>query len=156
MVSKASKFRIVPAPILLAVSFLVGAIVNHFFSAAFLPGRGYLHVVIAVVLCVASLIIGVSAVREFHRHNTPTNPYKATTVLVTSGIFRYTRNPMYLGFVLLACGIAVGLNSIAYLVAAALLATLLRVLVISHEEQLMAESFGERFRSYCGSTRRWL
>lgn len=156
MISSPSKPRIVPAPILVVGSFVAGALLHHFFPVPFLPDLGYLRPLIAVLLCVASLAIGISGVREFHRHNTPTNPYESTTALVTSGIFRHTRNPMYLSFVVLACGVAVAVNSLAFLLAAALLATLLRVLVISQEERRMSESFGEAFQSYCRSTRRWL
>lgn len=156
MVGSASKHRIVPAPIPVVGSFVIGALLHHFFPVPFLPDLGYIRPVLAILLCGASLAIGLSGVREFHRHNTPTSPYKATTALVTSGIFRHTRNPMYLGFVLLACGVAAAVNSVAVLLAAALLATLLRFLVISQEERVMSESIGEAFKSYCRNTRRWL
>lgn len=156
MSSDASKPRIVPAPILVAGAFAFGGLVHRFFPVPFLPDLGYMRPVLAVLLCVVSLAIGLSGVREFHRHDTPTNPYRPTSALVTSGIFRHTRNPMYLGFVLLACGVAVGVNSIGFLIAAVLLATLLDVLVISQEERSMSESFGEEFQSYCHRTRRWL
>lgn len=156
MFGQASKSRIVPAPLLVVAALAAGAVVHHFFPVGFLPDLGAARLVIASVLCLGSLAIGISGVREFHRHNTPTNPFEQTAALVTSGIFRQTRNPMYLGLVLLVCGVAVALDSVAFLLAAALLVLLLRVLVIAQEERWMSEAFGAAFESYCRSTRRWL
>lgn len=156
MPAAVSKPRIVPAPIIVVACFVIAALVHHLFPMSFSPDFGYLWPGVGILLCVASLAIGISGVREFHRHNTPSNPFKPTRALVTSGIFRHTRNPMYLGFVLLACAVAVALNSVAFPATAVLLALFLQVLVIAEEERAMSESFGEAFQSYCRSTRRWI
>ena len=63
--------------------------------------------ILGATVCTAALAIGLAGVREFHRHQTPTSPFKPTTALVTSGVFGRTRNPMYLGLVLLVLAIAV-------------------------------------------------
>jgi protein-S-isoprenylcysteine O-methyltransferase Ste14 len=111
---------------------------------------------VGAAICLLALAVGLSGVREFHRHRTPTNPFKPTTALVTSGVFRFTRNPMYLGFVILTVGVAIALNSIAFLVAAVLLATLLQVVVIKPEERFLASRYGNTFGEYLRNTRRWI
>jgi protein-S-isoprenylcysteine O-methyltransferase Ste14 len=63
---------------------------------------------------------------------------------------------MYLGFVMLTLGIAVGLNSLAFVLAAGVLALLLQVAVIAPEERVLSATFGEAFESYRSRTRRWL
>jgi protein-S-isoprenylcysteine O-methyltransferase Ste14 len=107
-------------------------------------------------ICLLAFSVGLAGVREFHRHRTPTSPFKPTTALVTSGVFRFTRNPMYLGFVMLTVGVAVALNSSAFLLAAAVMATLLQVAVIRPEERFLAMRYGSAFEEYIRGTRRWI
>ncbi len=63
---------------------------------------------------------------------------------------------MYLGFVVLTLGVAVAVNSLAFLLAAALLAALLQLAVITPEERFLSATYGEAFESYRSRTRRWL
>jgi len=148
--------RIVPAPLIVLLCLGAGALAHHFFPIRFLPGPGVVAPVAGTLLCIGALVIGGSGVREFHRHHTPTNPFKPRTALVTTGVFRYTRNPMYLGFALLALGVAIALDSLAFLLAAVALTALLQVAVIRPEERSLRTSFGAAFDAYASRTRRWI
>src|SRR5512140_511564 len=90
--------KIVPAPVL--VVFCLGGawLAHHFYPIRVLPDLGVAAPILATIVCAAALAIGLAGVHEFRRHNTPTSPFRPTTALVTSGVFRRTRNPMYLGF----------------------------------------------------------
>ncbi len=148
--------KVVPAPLLVLACLGAGWMVHRLRPAHFLPDLGIADPVVGAAICLVALAAGLAGVREFYRHGTPTSPLKPTTALVTSGVFHLTRNPMYLGFVGLGVGVAVALNSVAFLVSTFLLATLLQVAVIKPEERFLARRYGSAFEDYCRKTRRWM
>lgn len=94
----------------------------------------------------------------FHRAKTTVNPLNpsATSSIVQSGIYRYTRNPMYLGMLVVLLGFAIYLaHPLAFLVLPVFVAYLTRFQILP-EERLLSEKFGEAYRSYASRVRRWL
>ena len=85
----------------------------------------------------------------------PLSPDKASAV-VTTGIYRYTRNPMYLGMLLVLTGWAVYLAAPFALLAPAGFAAYITRFQIRPEEEILLEKFGEPYREYLGRVRRWL
>ena len=104
----------------------------------------------------AFLALAISANVIFRRAGTPANPYVATTALATGGPYRFSRNPMYLGLVLMTVGLGLVLNSMWFLLAAVAVMLALRNLVIAHEERYLEQKFGDAYRSYRQRVRRWL
>ncbi len=97
-------------------------------------------------------------IAQFRRHRTtvnPLDPAKASS-LVTTGIYRVTRNPMYLGILVALLGIGVLLGSGGALVVALLFVPLITALQIRAEETAMRELFGDDFEDYAAAVRRWL
>lgn len=122
--------------------------------AVALPWR----VAIAVMFCGVGLAISLAGVLAFRRANTTVNPItpEATTVMVTSGIYRFSRNPMYLGFLFVLIGWAAFLS---HMLAFALLPTFVAYMnrfQIVPEERALAAKFGGRFAEYARVVRRWL
>lgn len=128
--------------------------------ARFLPfgyfdffGRRYL----IIVLLLLAMCLGVFAMLQFFSSKTtidPTAPVKATK-LVTNGLFRFSRNPMYLALLLLllAWGIWLG-NAFNALLAAGFVAYMNRFQIIPEEEALNT-IFGKQYQQYCLKVRRW-
>ena len=118
------------------------------------PGRFPL----IVVLLVAGILVGGIALSLFARARTTVNPLKPTesSALVTRGVYRWTRNPMYLGMliVLLAWAIFVA-NWLAFL-GLPLFMLYINRFQIAPEERVLRERFGAQFDDYCGRVRRWL
>jgi protein-S-isoprenylcysteine O-methyltransferase Ste14 len=99
--------------------------------------------------------LGVVAFRRARTTVDPLHPAKATS-LVTSGVYRVTRNPMYLGLLLLLAGYAVYLaNPVTLLGLVAFVAYLDRF-QIAPEEAALTAAFGDEFTAYCQRVRRWL
>jgi protein-S-isoprenylcysteine O-methyltransferase Ste14 len=119
-----------------------------------LPGRE----VIAAAFFIAALIIGLSAVLDFHRAKTTVNPLKpqASTALVTSGLFRWTRNPMYLAMLLVLLAWACIVSNWAALAMLPLFVAYLNRFQIGPEERALQARFGAEFESYRRKVRRWL
>ncbi len=119
-----------------------------------LPARLF----IVVVLVIASGAIAVAGILAFRRHETtvdPTQPGKATS-LVVGGVYRHTRNPMYLSLALLLLAWAAYLaNIVTLLVIPAFIAYMHRFQIIP-EERALLEKFGDSYTRYAGRVRRWL
>lgn len=118
------------------------------------PGRR----VLALTLAVAGLGLAGAGVIEFRRARTTVNPLRPSTTssLVASGVYRVTRNPMYVGFLLVLLGWAAWLANPATLVIAALFVLYLNRFQITPEERALHALFGAEFETYRGRVRRWL
>lgn len=121
-------------------------------------GRG--PITWAVQLTGAALVIGgialnVTADRGFHRSRTPVRPGARATTLVTDGVYAHTRNPMYLGMVLILVGAALALAAPWALVVPPLF-TLWVDRLIRWEERRLDAAFGEAYGAYRRRVRRWL
>ncbi|MEA2735007.1 MAG: hypothetical protein QOE14_1458 [Humisphaera sp.] len=111
---------------------------------------------IGVPLIVGGVVVTISGVRLFLRHRTGIIPFSPSTSLVTSGPYRFTRNPMYVGMVLALAGVAVTLGTLAPWVVIPIFAWWIRRRFIAHEETMMAETFGEEYVQYKRRVRRWM
>jgi protein-S-isoprenylcysteine O-methyltransferase Ste14 len=112
----------------------------------------------AAVLFSAGFAIALAGVLEFRRAKTTVNPLtpEAATVIVTSGIYRLSRNPMYLGLLLVLIGWAVWLSHILPLILVPFFVLYMNRFQIEPEERALTAKFGGQFREYARSVRRWL
>lgn len=103
------------------------------------------------------VILGVSAVR-FVINKTTVNPHvpSQTNKLVVGGLYRYSRNPMYLGMAAILMGVIVYFGALSSLCSLVLFIALINVLQILPEEEALAELFGEDYAHYRAKVRRWV
>ncbi|MEJ2397087.1 MAG: isoprenylcysteine carboxylmethyltransferase family protein [Gammaproteobacteria bacterium] len=94
-----------------------------------------------------------SALKQNH---TTVKPFEASTALVTTGVYRLSRHPMYLGMVLILLGLAILLGSLVSLPIVIVFAVLLDWVFIRSEEAMLRDGFGEAWRDYSGQVRRWI
>ena len=106
----------------------------------------------------SGFFILVSAVRLFRKDKTTVNPLspEQATKLVTDGIFKYSRNPMYLGMAFVLGSIAVCFNPIGGIILIALFCVCITKFQIIPEERAMRNLFSDDFEKYIKSTRRWI
>ena len=105
---------------------------------------------------VLGIIINLLADRFFQQAKTTVKPFERSSVLVVDGVFRFSRNPMYLGFVLILAGMAVLLCALSpWLVVVGFIIFVQRVF-IQVEERMLADQFGAVWEGYCKHTRRWV
>jgi protein-S-isoprenylcysteine O-methyltransferase Ste14 len=105
---------------------------------------------------VLGVCLNVVGDRQFQRARTPIHPFSEPRALVTTGVFRYVRHPMYLGMVLLEIGLAILLGYATPFAAPILLWAVLRAGFIHREEVAMSKRFGAGYESYRARVRRWL
>lgn len=92
----------------------------------------------------------------FKRQATTVKPYATPSALVTDGPFRFSRHPMYVGFVTILLGVAVLLGTVTPFVAPVAMGVTLGALFIPHEERALEEAFGGAYTRYAKRVRRWL
>lgn len=113
---------------------------------------------IALTFCGAGLAIFLAGVLSFRQAKTTVNPLTpdATTAMVTSGIYRFSRNPMYLGFFLALAGWATYLSHLLAFALLPLFVLYINRFQILPEERTLSQKFPQEFTAYKGSVRRWL
>jgi protein-S-isoprenylcysteine O-methyltransferase Ste14 len=109
-----------------------------------------------VVLILLGIAMAGTAAQLFKRAATPVIPFERSTALVTTGWFRYTRNPMYMGMVLVLAGIAITFGSLGAWLPIPVFIAIIRLNFIRGEERFLEEIFGEDYRRYKLRVRRWL
>lgn len=134
---------------------LAAMIALHFY----LPGMRLVFMpwnLVGAVLMVLGLAMTITGARSFHRVDTPVRPFEPSTKLVTSGPFRLSRNPMYLGMVVALVGTAVLLGTLTPWLVPPVFAVVIHHFFVLPEEKLMEQTFGDEYRAYCARVRRWL
>jgi protein-S-isoprenylcysteine O-methyltransferase Ste14 len=113
---------------------------------------------VAIAVALAGFTVAVAGVVSFRRARTTVNPLNpaAASALVVSGIYRWTRNPMYLGVLLCLLGWALYLGSASAFVWPLLFVAYMDRLQIAPEEAALRARFGAEFESYRASVRRWI
>ena len=113
---------------------------------------------ISLFLLILGLIVFISAVRSFKKQKTTVNPLKPkqASSLVTSGIFGFSRNPMYLGMLIILIAISFKFNLVGGIVISLFFYLFITKFQILPEEEAMNELFGDEFIEYSNRTRRWI
>ena len=142
----------------LALVFLFGGLMwlvsgYSLFTIA-LPGRS----AFALIFYTVGSVIVLTGVLTFRRMKTTVNPLtpEATTTMVTSGIYRFTRNPMYLGFLLILVGWAIDLSHLLAFAFLSFFVWYMNRFQILPEERALSTKFSEAFTRYKCSVRRWV
>lgn len=104
----------------------------------------------------AGLVLAVAGVGAFRRAGTTVIPFAPSAALVTTGVYRFTRNPMYLGLTLILAGSAWLCGSLGAFLPLPFLVWILQGGYIRAEERVLEQCFGADYLRYRSSVRRWL
>ncbi|MBK7594819.1 MAG: phosphatidylethanolamine N-methyltransferase family protein [Gemmatimonadetes bacterium] len=143
---------IAPPPLIYGVPLLAGLLLNRWSPWPLVAGRATMPGALVLVLLG---FIALPAVLAFRKARTHPEPWKPTKALVTVGPYRFSRNPMYVGFTLCYLGIAGWRNSVWPLLALPVVLGVMQVGVIHREERYLERLFGEDYRAYRARVRRW-
>jgi len=146
--------RIVIPPIWFALGLTAIFLLDRFFPPSNFSGP--VAVGLGAVLILLGLASAISAAGLFRKADTGIVPFSEATTLVTSGAFRFSRNPMYLGMVFVLLGTALIVGSVAGLLVAPIFMLIIQYRFILDEERMMRDVFGKEFEEYRRRVRRWL
>lgn len=110
----------------------------------------------AVILVVLGFLLEGEAAERFRQKKTAIEPWKPSTALATTGSYRFSRNPIYLGMAVIYAGIALGLDSPLGLALLAPCLVVIDLYVIRREERYLEARFGADYLQYKARVRRWL
>jgi protein-S-isoprenylcysteine O-methyltransferase Ste14 len=151
----ALELRIPPPAVGLLVGTLMWVTSSTLPSFAFtVPARTEL----AVAPALAGVVLGSLGFMSFRRARTTVNPIKPgeTTALVAVGVYKLTRNPMYLGMLLMLIGWAIFLSNVVAFAFLPVFVLYINRFQIAPEERVLALKFGSEFAAYQASVRRWV
>jgi protein-S-isoprenylcysteine O-methyltransferase Ste14 len=136
----------------------VGWAINRWIGGPVVPSDAApsARLVPGVLFLVVGVVIGASAVWAIKRAGSNVAPVRPTTGLVTTGPYRWTRNPMYLALGLCSAGLAVVLNLLWPLILLPFVVWVVRRRVIVREEAYLDRAFGREYRRYRERVPRWL
>ena len=141
-------------PIVYLAGLLLGLVIHYLYPIEFLPES--LSVWLAILLILVSIPIALAALAAFIRAKTSMDVRKPTTVVVTDGIFRFSRNPMYIALTLLYSGIGVWVNSLWSVLCLVPVLVAMHQGVIRREERYLEDKFGDEYLRYKSEVRRWI
>jgi len=144
----------IPPPV---VTFICG-IVIYFSKSIFNQFLSYSNNTVSLFLLISGFVVFISAVQSFRKQKTTVNPLepRQASSLVTSGIFKFSRNPMYLGMLIILLSISFKFNLIGGIITSLFFYFFITKFQIVPEEAAMNELFGNQFIDYCKKTRRWI
>jgi protein-S-isoprenylcysteine O-methyltransferase Ste14 len=145
---------IAPPPFIYAGTLAAGLLASRLLRLPFLPRR--LARTLGPLLIVGGFVIGLSGFREVRRAGSNVDPREPATTVVTGGPYRFTRNPMYLGFTLMYVGISALANALLPILLLPAIQQLMRRGVIEREERYLESKFGEEYLRYKEGVRRWI
>lgn len=145
---------IAPPPVIYLSGIGLGAVIEHFQPLTMGVG-GYGDGVGALIVALGFLVIFETFV-QFRRARTSPNPFDASRAIVADGPLTLSRNPMYLGMTLVLIGMAGVLDTYWVLVSLSAVLPIMQVGVIMREERYLEAKFGDDYRRYKETVRRWL
>jgi protein-S-isoprenylcysteine O-methyltransferase Ste14 len=141
-------------PALYAGTLCIGLLVSFVFPIAFLPRS--LALVLAVLAMIGAGWISTAAFQAMNHAQTAVNPAKPTTAIVSDGVFRLSRNPLYLSLTLLYIGISLLFSALWALLLLLPLLVIVQIGVIQREESYLERKFGDEYLRYKVQVRRWI
>ena len=141
-------------PIIYAISILAGIGLNNLWPLA-MP-YGLHNRIYGVILIAVAILLAAWSLFEFHKADTDVRPDKPDSTLLTSGPYRFTRNPLYIVLTLAQLTVAIWLNNLWILLLAIPSVIVISLYAIAREERYLETLFGQQYLDYKKQVRRWL
>ena len=146
----------IPPPIVFLVAILLGGLLQAYVFRFMLPIASVVRRPATIVAALVGIAIIVAAMRLFRRTGQEPEPWKSTPEIISDGIYRFTRTPMYVGMALIQTAIGLGRSNGWILALIPFSLVVVYWTAIRHEEAYLARKFGQPYLDYVNSVRRWL
>jgi protein-S-isoprenylcysteine O-methyltransferase Ste14 len=147
---------IAPPPLLYAGALVLGLALDFLLFRLPTGIPSSVRYALAALFGVAAVVLIGGALAGFRRAGTSPEPWRPSTAVVSDGVYAYTRNPMYLAMALFHAAVAIAADSVIALVLLAPLLIAVHYGVVRREERYLEAKFGEPYRRYKKSVRRWI
>ena len=147
--------KVVPAPLIFVIFIAFGLALNWVLRRPIFTDLLVTRVGGLLVVGVG-FFVGGSAIVEMRRFHTSPNPHKPVTALVEAGVFRYSRNPVYLALFVMYIGVAIYVNVLWLILLCPILFWSLENWVVKPEEDYLERRFSDAYSQYKKRVRRWI
>jgi protein-S-isoprenylcysteine O-methyltransferase Ste14 len=141
-------------PFIYLSSIVLGLVIHFAWPAQLVPPA--ISTPVGAIVTLAAIALFISAIRAFRAAGTPTPGNRPTTAIVSTGPYRFSRNPIYLAFSFFQLGLALWVNSVGLLITLVPAVALMSLVVIPREERYLQARFPAEYLPYKASVRRWL
>lgn len=145
-----------PPPLLYLGMILLGWFLDYALQLPEMPLSDRLQYMLGALLVLLGIAVNIPAVLKFKANDENVIPWTGSETIIVSGVYRFTRNPMYLGMSLISLGIAIWAGSYAMVSTALLASVIIDRLVIVREEYYLEKRFGQSYADYKRQVRRWI
>jgi protein-S-isoprenylcysteine O-methyltransferase Ste14 len=152
--AEVANLGLIRPPLVYLGSIGLGVLVHLFWPVRLLPASISMPIGVLLVLVAGALFI--SSVRTLRKAGTPVPGNRPTTIIVRTGPYGFSRNPIYLAFTLFQLGLAAWVNSLGLLLALLPALALMMLVVVPREERYLEGRFPSEYLPYKRAVRRWL
>lgn len=135
---------------------IIGVVLHPFVMALPIGLSPELRIATGVAGAVLGLVFMGGAIGLFRRTGQDPKPWESTPEIVSTGVYRFTRNPMYVGMALLQIAIGVGLANWWIIILVPVVLVIVQATAVRHEEDYLERKFGDEYTRYKSSVRRWI
>ena len=139
-------------PLIFFFPVILGLIIEMYLTR--IETKNLFFIYLGTIICILGIIIMIFALKEFYANQESPAPFISTKKIITTGIFRFSRNPMYLSFFISTLGVSITLFSIGILVGSIIGIILIHKLIVIFEENKLVSIEG--YENYKNTTRRWI
>jgi protein-S-isoprenylcysteine O-methyltransferase Ste14 len=140
-------------PVIFLCAILLGVALNRAWPLHFMPRNVG---VLGPLITVCAVLLFLLSYREFRAAGTSVRGSERTSTIVQTGPYGFSRNPIYLAFILFVLGLSVWLNNLWLLVTLVPAVGIMAMVVIPREERFLERNFNDQYSSYKARVRRWL
>jgi protein-S-isoprenylcysteine O-methyltransferase Ste14 len=152
--AEVANLGLIRPPLVYLASIGLGVLVHLFWPVRLLPASISMPIGVLLVLVAGALFI--SSVRTFRKAGTPVPGNRPTSIIVRTGPYGFSRNPIYLAFTLFHLGLAAWVNSLGLLLTLLPALALMALVVVPREERYLEGRFPSEYLPYKREVRRWL
>lgn len=145
----------VPPPLVYLAAIAVGFGLQYLWALPLGLGFGA-RLVLALLIALAGCVLLGAAIRLFFKTGQHPEPWRSTPEIITHGVYRYTRNPFYVGFALIQLAVGVGFGNLWIILLVPVSCVGVFYTAIRQEEAYLTRKFGTPYLEYKQSVRRWL
>ena len=147
--------RIAP-PFVYLGGVIIGIVLHAFVMPLAIELSLGLRIALAVAAGVLSLVLMGDAIKLFRRTGQDPKPWESTPEIVSTGVYRFTRNPMYVGMAVLQIAMGIGLGNWWLIILVPVVLAIVYMIAVRHEEIYLQRKFKDQYLDYKTSVRRWL
>ena len=139
-------------PLIFFFPVILGFIIEMYLTR--IEAKNLFFIYLGTIICILGILIMIFALKEFYANEESPAPFISTKKIITTGIFRFSRNPMYVSFFVSTLGVSIILFSTGILVGSIIAIILIHKLVVIFEEKKLLSIKG--YENYKNNTRRWI